>query len=115
MWSESRNGGLKPADYGRTKAGVSEHGGLTPVDDGRARTARVVGGLQSAVRWFAGSAIWICAGAALSACPICFQVEDAGVKAGVRAAVVVLGGITSAVLVGFAVFARRLVRAEQDL
>ena len=73
----------------------------------------VVGGLQPAVRWIAGSGIWLFAGAALSACPICFQVEDAGVRTGVRAAVVVLGGITSAVLAGFAVFARRLVRAEQ--
>ena len=46
------------------------------------------------------------------ACPICFQVEDSGVTAGVRAAVIVLGLVTTVVLVGFAVFARRLVRHE---
>ena len=57
--------------------------------------------------------MWLGAGAALSACPICFQVEDAGVTAGVRAAVAVLGGITGGVLIGVAVFARRLVRAER--
>jgi hypothetical protein len=57
--------------------------------------------------------IWLVAGAALSACPICFQVEDAGVTAGVRAAVVVLGGVTGGVLVGVAMFARRLVKAER--
>jgi hypothetical protein len=57
--------------------------------------------------------IWLGAGAVLSACPICFQVDDAGVTAGVRAAVVVLGGVTSGVLVGVAMFARRLVNAER--
>ena len=58
--------------------------------------------------------IWLFAGTALSACPICFQVEDAGVVDGVRAAVVVLGGVTGGVLVGVAVFARRLVKAERQ-
>ena len=57
--------------------------------------------------------IWLGAGAALSACPICFQVEDTGVVSGVRAAVVVLGGVTAGVLVGVAVFALRLVKAER--
>jgi hypothetical protein len=57
--------------------------------------------------------IWLGAGAVLSACPICFQVEDSGVTAGVRAAVVVLGGVTGGVLVGVAMFARRLVKAER--
>ena len=47
------------------------------------------------------------------ACPICFQVEDNGTVAGVRAAVLVLSAVTTAVLVGFAVFARRLVRHER--
>ena len=47
------------------------------------------------------------------ACPICFQVEDSGVTAGVRAAVIVLGLVTTLVLVGFAMFARRLVRHER--
>jgi len=57
--------------------------------------------------------IWLCADVVISACPICFQVEDAGVTAGVRAAVVVLGGVTTGVLVGVAMFARRLVNAER--
>jgi hypothetical protein len=64
-------------------------------------------------RWLAVLAVWLCADVALSACPICFQVEDAGVIAGVRAAVVVLGGVTAGVLVGVAMFARRLVKAER--
>jgi hypothetical protein len=58
-------------------------------------------------------AIWLCAGSTLSACPICFQIEDAGVVSGVRAAVVVLGGVTAGVLVGVAMFARRLVKSER--
>jgi len=57
--------------------------------------------------------VWLAADAALSACPICFQVEDAGVVSGVRAAVVVLGGVTAGVLVGVAMFARRLVKFER--
>ena len=64
-------------------------------------------------RLFAAIAIWLCTGSALSACPICFQVEDAGVVSGVRAAVVVLGGVTAGVLVGVAMFARRLVKFER--
>jgi len=76
------------------------HGG-PPKRHAKARTA-------------AAALIWFAAGAALSACPICFQIEDAGVTAGVRAAVVVLGGVTGGVLVGVAVFARRLVIAERS-
>jgi len=49
---------------------------------------------------------------ALNACPVCFQVEDTGVKNGVRAAVIVLGGATAVVLGGVAHFVRRLVKAE---
>jgi threonine/homoserine/homoserine lactone efflux protein len=64
-------------------------------------------------RSLAALAIWLCSDIALSACPICFQVEDAGVVSGVRAAVVVLGGVTAGVLVGVALFARRLVNAER--
>jgi hypothetical protein len=65
-------------------------------------------------RAVAAIVIWLGAGAVLSACPICFQVEDAGVVDGVRAAVVVLGGVTGGVLVAVAVFARRLVKAERQ-
>jgi hypothetical protein len=43
------------------------------------------------------------------ACPICFQVEEGPVTAGVRAAVVVLIGVTVGVLAGFGVFVGRFV------
>lgn len=76
--------------------------------------SRPDGGLKPAGRWIAGFVFWVCAGAAVSACPICFQVEDSGVASGVRAAVVVLGGVTFCVLAGVLVFARRLVRAESE-
>ena len=45
----------------------------------------------------------------LLACPICFQVEEGPVTAGVRAAVVVLIGVTLGVLAGFGVFVARFV------
>jgi hypothetical protein len=47
------------------------------------------------------------------ACPICFQPDDANTVMGVRAAVAVLGAITTVVLAGFAVFAGRLARHER--
>jgi len=59
------------------------------------------------------SAVWLCVPATALACPVCFQVEDGPVVAGVRAGVGVLIGVTCAVLVGFGAFAVRLVRAEQ--
>ena len=49
---------------------------------------------------------------AVAACPICFQVEDTGTANGVRAAVIVLGGVTVIVLGGAGLFVRRLVKAE---
>ena len=58
------------------------------------------------------AALWLMADAALAACPVCFQVDDTGVKTGVRAAVVVLGGVTAAVIGGVGLFVRRLVKAE---
>jgi hypothetical protein len=57
-------------------------------------------------------AVWMLSSAAVAACPICFQAEDAGVANGVRAAVLVLGGVTVCVLAGVGLFVRRLVRAE---
>ncbi len=56
--------------------------------------------------------LWLLADAALAACPICFQAEDTGVTNGVRAAVVVLGGVTAVVLGGAGLFVRRLVKGE---
>jgi hypothetical protein len=52
------------------------------------------------------------ADATLHACPICFQVEDTNTVNGVRAAVFVLMGVTSVVLVGFAGFAARVARSQ---
>jgi hypothetical protein len=53
---------------------------------------------------------WALASAPLLACPICFQVDDGPATAGIRAAVVVLGGVTVSVLTGFAAFIVRFVR-----
>jgi hypothetical protein len=55
-------------------------------------------------------ALWLALDASLLACPICFQVEDGPVSAGVRAAVLVLIGVTGTVLSGFAMFIVRFVR-----
>jgi hypothetical protein len=52
------------------------------------------------------------ANAALQACPICFQIEDAHVAGGVRAAVGVLMGVTVAVMAPIVVFAVRFARRE---
>jgi hypothetical protein len=46
----------------------------------------------------------------LQACPVCFQMEDGPVTRGVRAAVLVLVGVTTGVLAGFAMFIVRFVR-----
>jgi hypothetical protein len=48
------------------------------------------------------------------ACPVCFQVEAGPVTAGVRAAVVVLIGVTLGVLAGFGVFVARFVARERS-
>ena len=42
--------------------------------------------------------IWLVADAAVHACPVCFQFEDAATTAGVRAALLVLLSVTVAVL-----------------
>jgi hypothetical protein len=65
------------------------------------------------VRILAMTIVWLCVPAIALACPVCFQVEDGPVVAGVRAGVGVLIGVTCAVLVGCGAFAVRLVRAEQ--
>jgi hypothetical protein len=58
------------------------------------------------------AALWPLMDAVVRACPICFQIEDGHVSAGVRAAVVVLIGVTSTVVGGCAVFFGRLLRDE---
>lgn len=57
---------------------------------------------------------WLAAGAALSACPICFQIDNGPVVDGVRAAVIVLVAVTASVLVGFARFAVRIAGRQKD-
>jgi heme/copper-type cytochrome/quinol oxidase subunit 2 len=52
--------------------------------------------------------------AALQACPICFQIEDAHVTSGVRAAVGVLMGVTLAVMAPVVVFAVRFARRDRN-
>jgi hypothetical protein len=53
--------------------------------------------------------------AAAFACPICFQVDDAATTNGVRAAVFVLIGVTTAVLAGFAWFILRFARRAASM
>jgi hypothetical protein len=57
--------------------------------------------------------IWAALGASALACPVCFRMDDGPVSDGVRAAIVVLLGVTTAVLAGFAVFIRGFVRRER--
>lgn len=54
----------------------------------------------------------LCAQAAMYACPICFQFEDAHVTNGIRAAVGVLMAVTGVVLVGVVRFATRVARNQ---
>lgn len=65
-----------------------------------------------AVRVAATVVLWLALDAAVAACPICFQVEDGPVVDGVRAAVGVLVGVTSVVLVGCTVFFARLAKRQ---
>ena len=53
---------------------------------------------------------WLLMGAVAFACPVCFRMEEGPVSDGVRAAVVVLMGVTVTVLAGFAFFIRGFVR-----
>ena len=54
----------------------------------------------------------IAADATLSACPICFRVEENATTDGVQAAVLVLVGVTTAVLGAFGTFVVRFARRE---
>ena len=56
------------------------------------------------------AAILAAADVRLQACPVCFQMEDGPASDGVRAAVLVLVGVTTTVLAGFASFIVRFVR-----
>jgi hypothetical protein len=61
-------------------------------------------------RAFATILIWAALGTGAWACPVCFRMEEGPVTDGVRAAVVVLMGVTTTVLAGFAVFIRGFIR-----
>ena len=50
--------------------------------------------------------------AAVHACPICFQIEDARATTGIRAGVGVMMAVTVAVLAGFFRFAIRCARNQ---
>lgn len=58
----------------------------------------------------AAAVFWAAAGSTALACPVCFRMEEGPVTSGVRAAVLVLIGVTSGVLTGFGVFIARFVR-----
>jgi hypothetical protein len=60
------------------------------------------------------TAAWLAAGATTLACPICFQVEQGPVTDGIRIAVLVLMGVTVAVLSGFGVFIARFVARSRQ-
>jgi len=65
-------------------------------------------------RRIAATVAIITAGAApLLACPVCFQVEQGPVTDGIRAAVLVLMGVTVVVLGGFLRFVVRFARRAQ--
>jgi hypothetical protein len=70
----------------------------------------------TAVRRFVATTAlaWCATGATTLACPICFQVEQGPVTEGVRAAVLVLMGVTVAVLSGFGVFIARFVARSRQ-
>jgi hypothetical protein len=65
---------------------------------------------QHIVGWTAGALAWMTAGAGLLACPICFQIDPGPVTDGVRAAVLVLVGVTVTVVGGCAWFMARVMR-----
>jgi hypothetical protein len=52
-------------------------------------------------------------GTELSACPVCYRIDDGPTTAGIRAAVVVLVGVTGAVLGGFGIFVARYLRRSR--
>jgi hypothetical protein len=59
--------------------------------------------------------LWLAAGVSVLACPVCFRFEDGPVTDGLRAAVLVLVGVTAAVLSGFVVFIAGFVRRARAI
>ena len=67
---------------------------------------------RMAVRVAITIALCLGAEAAMYACPICFQIEDAHATSGIRAGVGVLIGVNSVVVGGFVRFATRVARNQ---
>ena len=62
-------------------------------------------------------AVLICAAAseaAVAACPICFQVDDGAGAAGIRAALIVLGGVSGIVLGAIGVWTFRFLNRRRQ-
>jgi len=60
------------------------------------------------LRAIIASALWPLMQASARACPICFQIENGHAAGGVRAGVVVLVGVTTAVVGGCVAFFTRI-------
>jgi heme/copper-type cytochrome/quinol oxidase subunit 2 len=70
--------------------------------------------MRRGIRTLAATITMIAAGASpLLACPVCFQVEQGPVTDGIRAAVLVLMGVTVVVLGGFLRFVVRFARRAE--
>ena len=70
-------------------------------------------GLKRTAFALVAALVWLSDGTAVLACPVCFQVEESAAVDGARAAVLVLAGVTGGVLLGFAVFVRRIVKRSK--
>src|SRR5262245_45821230 len=68
--------------------------------------------LSAAVRIAGATALLLAWPALALACPVCFQGQSGDGTAGIRAAVLVLGGVTASVLACCGVFCLRLSRRE---
>jgi len=65
--------------------------------------------------WLVAVTAWLLSSPALHACPVCFQIEDGPVSAGVRAAVLLLVAVTTSVLCGAGLFVVRFARRASRL
>ena len=65
--------------------------------------------------WLATMTSWLIYAPAVYACPVCFQIEDGPIAAGVRSAVMLLIGVTMSVLAVAGTFAVRFARRAARL
>lgn len=70
--------------------------------------------MSAATRVLATLVLVALSDAALLACPICFRMDEGPVSEGIRAAVFVLLGVTTAVLTGFGVWIARFVKRARE-